>query len=201
MSGLIERVQDTAATSDEQLRVLDVEAEESDDVFDALATETRRAVFRSLFDEPGAASEIADRVDTSLQNVHYHLETLTEAGLVDEIDTRYSAKGNEMTVYGPASDPLVFVGNRDIRPRVERSLGDIVGGVGLLGAAALFVQFGAERLAGPTVGGAASPASPTSLGVSPGTLTWFVFEVIEPGVLFFCVCLALAAAGSYVLDR
>ncbi|WP_123535141.1 ArsR/SmtB family transcription factor [Halosimplex salinum] len=202
MSGLIGRIQDRSATSDEALRVLDVEGEETDDVLDALATDTRRAVYRSLFEEPRTASEIAERIDSSVQNVHYHLSNLESAGLVEEIDTRYSEKGNEMTVYGPASDPLVIVGNSEMRPRVHRTLTDVVGGIGLLSVAAVFVQWGAERIARPAVGGnGAGPASPNATLGEPGSLGWLVFDVIEPGVLFFFACLALAAVVALALDR
>jgi len=201
MSGFIDRIQDRSATTDEQLRVLDVEGEETDDVLDALATDTRRAVYRALFERPRTASEVAEHIDSSVQNVHYHLTTLEDAGLVESVDTRYSEKGNEMTVYGPASDPLVIVGDGEVRPRVERTLTDVVGGIGLLGVAAIFVQFGAERLARPSVGGAAGPASANATAGEPGSLTWLVFDVVEPGVLFFFGCLALAALLAVAFDR
>ncbi len=202
MSGLIDRIQDRTATSDERLRVLDVEGEETDDVLDALATDTRRAVYRALFERPRTASEIADAVDTSVQNVHYHVSNLEAAGLVEPVDTRYSEKGNEMTVYGPASDPLVIVGNEEVRPRVQRTLTDVVGGIGLLGVGALLVQWGAERVARPSIGGAgAGPASPNATVGEPGSLAWLVFDVVEPGVLFFFACLAVAALAALALDR
>jgi len=202
MSGLIDSIQDRSATSDEELRVLDVEGEETDDVLDALATDTRRAVYRALFEQPRTASEVADRIDSSVQNVHYHLSNLESAGLVEGIDTRYSEKGNEMTVYGPASDPLVIVGNREMRPRVQRSLTDVVGGIGLLSVAAVLVQWGAERVARPAIDGAsAGPASPNATLGEPGSLAWLVFDVLEPGVLFFFTCLALAALVALAFDR
>ena len=202
MSGLIERIGGVTASPDEKLRVLDIEGEETDDVLDALATETRRSVFRTLFDSPATSSEIAERVDTSVQNVHYHLETLETAGLIEAIDTRYSEKGNEMTVYAPATDPLVFVGDREMQPRVQQSLTDVVGGIGVLALAAVLVQWGAERIAKPAIrAGSAGPASPDATLGEPGTLSWLVFDVVEPGVLFFFGCLAVAALVAVLLDR
>jgi len=200
MSGIIERVQPGTATADEELRVLNVEGEETDAVLDALATDTRRAAFRCLFEEPAPPSEIADRVDTSVQNVHYHLTNLEEAGLIEPVDTRYSAKGNEMTVYGPASDPIVLVGDRELRPRVQRTLTDVVGGIGVLGVAALLVQWGTERLVAPSIRGAAGPASPDATA-PPGTAAWLVFDVVEPGVLFFFGCLAVAGLAALAFER
>jgi DNA-binding transcriptional ArsR family regulator len=204
MSGIIEKIQGPPAAPDEQLRVLDVDGEETDDVLDALASDTSRALFRELFEEPAPPSEIAARVDTSVQNVNYHLTNLQEAGLVEAIDTRYSEKGNEMTVYGPATDPLVFVGNRELRPRVQRSLTDVVTGLGILGVAGLFVQWGAEQLfgAGSGSGTAVGPASvngPPS--GTPDTISWLVFQVFEPGLLFFVGALLFVAVAMYAVGE
>ncbi|GGO01619.1 MULTISPECIES: ArsR/SmtB family transcription factor [Haloarcula] len=203
MSGLIDRIQERTGSPDERPRVLDVDEADTDEVLDALSSDTARALFRTLFDQPGTASEIARRCDTSVQNVHYHISNLEAAGLVESIDTVYSEKGNEMTVYGPASDPIVLVGNRDLRPRLQQSLTDVVAGLGLLGLASLFVQWGAERLANPAGGnGVLGPASPNAPQTDPaGSLAWFVFEVAEPGLLFFCGCLVVLAVVALVLRR
>ncbi|WP_267643582.1 ArsR/SmtB family transcription factor [Haloarchaeobius amylolyticus] len=199
MSGLIDRIQDRTATADERMRVLGMAEADTDEVLDALSSETGRTTFRTLFDEPGTASELADRLDTSVQNVHYHLTNLQDADLVEPIDTIYSEKGNEMTVYGPANDPLVFVGDDDRRSVVETSLTQVVGGLGLLAAGSLLVQWGAERLvregtAGGATGGPAGPAGEAAPSLfADGSLGYLVFEVFEPGLLFFASCLIVAA--------
>lgn len=201
MSGLIDKLQGPTAAPDERPRVLDIRESDADDVIESLSSETRRAVFRALFDEPGTPSEVADRVGTSVQNVHYHLENLQESGLVEEIDSRYSRKGMEMSVYGPASDPIVFVGDPDARPDVEHSIRRVVSGLALLGVASLFVQWGAERIARPALrGGTAAPASQAGPTAPPGSVAWVVFDVVEPGVLFFVCCLLVAAVALF-LDR
>jgi len=201
MSGFIERLQESTATPDEQPRVLDIHETDTDDVIESLSSETRRAILRALFEEPGTPSEIAERADTSVQNVHYHLKNLSAAGLVEPIDSRYSEKGQEMTVYGPANDPIVFVGDADARPDLERSVRRVVSGVALVGVASLFVQWGAERIARPALrSGTAGPASQNSPTAPPGTLTWLVFDVVEPGLVFFVCCLVVAAIALF-LDR
>lgn len=204
MSGLIDRIQDRRKTTDERARVLALEDEAADDVLDAVASDNGRSALRAVFEEPSTPSEIADCVGTSVQNVHYHVSNLREAGLVEPVDTVYSEKGKEMTVYGPTADPLVFVGDEGRTPRIERSLTSVVGGFALLGVASLFVQWGAERLVG--AGGRGSSAvGPASW--SPGTtrpvetVGWVVFEVVEPGVLFFVAGLVAAALVLALADR
>ena len=204
MSDIIRRLGNRRAGTDERPRVLAMADEETDEVLDALASDNGRSALRVLFEEPSTPSEIAARIDTSVQNVHYHVTNLRDAGLVEPVDTVYSEKGNEMTVYGPTSDPLVFVGDERRTPRIEQSLTGVVGGLALLGVASLFVQWGAKRLlsAGGTGPTGVGPASWTPGASRPAeTVGWLVFEVVEPGVVFFVACLVVATAVLAATER
>ncbi|WP_435182851.1 ArsR/SmtB family transcription factor [Halobellus sp. EA9] len=77
-------------------------------VLSVLASETAQAVLCALDAGPKPVSEIAEAADTSLQNARYHVERLREAGFVEPVDTWYSEKGREMTVYGLLVDRLVL---------------------------------------------------------------------------------------------
>jgi DNA-binding transcriptional ArsR family regulator len=201
MSGLIDRLQPGTAAPNERPRVIDVHSAETATVMDALSSETRRAILDALFDEPATPSALASNLDTSAQNVHYHLSALREAGLIESVGVRYSEKGNEMSVYAPANDPIVLVGDEERRARVGRSIQDLLAGLGVLSLAALFVQWGAERLLRtPTGSGAVEPAA-WDPGSTPGeTVGWLVFDVVEPGVLFFFGCLLIIALVAWTFD-
>lgn len=81
-------------------RIVTVEDDAFGDVLGALSCETARAIHQSVIEEPRTASEIADQVDTSVQNASYHLTNLADSGLVEVCDTPvYSKKGCEMTLY------------------------------------------------------------------------------------------------------
>jgi DNA-binding transcriptional ArsR family regulator len=113
MSGLIPQKPQIERPDSEQ-RVLDIRNEESRNVFTALSSETGRAVLEVLYDEPATQSELAERVDTSIQNVGYHLDSLIDAGLVTVAGQGYSEKGRVMDVYVPATGSLVLtVGERE----------------------------------------------------------------------------------------
>lgn len=86
-----------------------VHIDESDGVVGALQSDVARRLLDALYEEPGVASGLADRVGTSLQNVQYHLGRLEEANLVRVAGTWYSEKGAEMDVYAPAGRPLLLV--------------------------------------------------------------------------------------------
>jgi DNA-binding transcriptional ArsR family regulator len=201
MSTLTDLLPERTDDPDAKLRVLDVGDEEADTVFDALSSETRRGVYRHVFDAPATASELADRLDTSLQNVTHHVSELECAGLIEPIGHRYSETGNEMTVYGPASDPLVFVGREELRPRITDSLSRLVGGLGLLAAASLLFQWGIYRIASPPapVGSTIEPASHGGATETTSWLTWLVFEAGEPGLVFFLACLTIAGCAAILI--
>lgn len=201
MSGLIDRLQPRTATASERPRVLDVDSDETAEVMDALSSATRRDVLGALFERPETASGVATELDTSVQNTHYHLTALREAGLVEAVGERYSEKGAEMTVYAPANDPIVLVGDPERRSVVRRSMNDLVAGLGLLALGALLVQWGAERLLrSPVGGGAVEPAEWTPSAGAGEAVGWFVFDLVEPGVLFFFGAIIVIALATHLLE-
>ncbi|WP_318568007.1 ArsR/SmtB family transcription factor [Salinigranum marinum] len=127
-------------------RVVGLDSDAADELIDALSSTTTREVLAALHEEPAAASALAERVDTSLQNVQYHLRKLEDAGLVEVGDTVYSEKGREMNVYVPADRALVVVAGREEETTgVKAALSRLLGGVGVLGVASVLVDRLARR--------------------------------------------------------
>lgn len=131
-------------------RLVDIDDEETaDKVFAALSSDTARHILSELYKGPATASDLAEAVDTSLQNARYHLEKLQSAGLIEAVDTWYSSRGTEMTVYAPASDPLVVTAGAEEHTTVLRdAMKRLVGAVGLLGLASLAVNRLVRRFGG-----------------------------------------------------
>jgi len=96
-----------AAVRERDPKLVGIDEAEADEVFDALSSGTARRVLGNLYEEPATASDLAERVDTSLQNATYHVNKLRDAGLVEVAETWYSAQGREMKVYAPTNGPLV----------------------------------------------------------------------------------------------
>ena len=170
-----------AETGDGDVRVCWLDDEDADALIGSLSSETARSLLTALHEEPRTASKLAATVDTSVQNVRHHLENLQEAGLVTVVDTRYSVKGREMTVYGPANERLVVaVGGGDDRNSFLDSLRGILGVVGLLGGASLLVQwaFGAGVV---DLGG---PATAPRIGDSVGATASSTLGALPPGAAF-----------------
>lgn len=173
MSRLLPFQTDTDVPEDRAPRVVDLEGEDAEKVFGALSSETARAIFTALHEEPMTASDVADAVDSSIQNVRYHLENLGDAGLVEVVDTWYSSRGNEMKVYAPKDGPLIVSTDESRASRIRTALSRLVGGVGVLAASSLLVQYGWDELFGGAAdatysadGGAPAPTENQGTAVS-----------------------------------
>jgi len=111
---------------------------DADEAFEVLGSRTARTILEALYEEPRTPPEVRDAVGTSLQNVHYHLERLDAADLIEPAGTGYSEKGNEMTVYAPAREAVVlFAGRQADRSRLRDLLARVVGALALLAVGAV----------------------------------------------------------------
>jgi DNA-binding transcriptional ArsR family regulator len=210
MADLLPSRPDTSAAEETDPRVVGLDSEDADDLLSALSSDTAREVLATLHDEPDTPSGVADRVDTTLQNAQYHLGNLDDADLIEEIDTIYSEKGREMSVYAPADRPLVvFAGGGAESDGLEDTLKSLLGAVGLLGVASLVVQWRLGDLPGLAATGGADAggdggggggvstmdAETTGAAVDAGTS-------LPPGLLFFLGgLLALAVVGAVLFLR
>jgi DNA-binding transcriptional ArsR family regulator len=187
----------TDATPDGDPKVVGLDSEDADDLMDALSSSTARSVLATLQDDPATPSEVAERVDTSLQNAQYHLGNLRDAGVVEVVDTAYSEKGREMDVYAPANDPLVvFAGSDEEAGTIRSALARLVGGLALvaLASAAVQVLFGGGTTGGGDGGGGVGIQSVEPSGGAPA---------VPPGLLFFAggAVALVAVFGFWYLAR
>ena len=122
-------------------RVIDVDSDDADEVLAALSSKTARELLTELHEQPAPPSELAERVDTSVQNAQYHLDKLRNAGAVEIVDTAYSEKGREMDVFAPADQPLViYAGDEENESTLRAALSRLLGALGVLALASLAVQ-------------------------------------------------------------
>ena len=224
MSRLLPSISD-ATPEDREPRVVGVDDDDADELIAALGSETAREILTQLHADPATKSELADAVDTSLQNVQYHLAKLDGADLVDVVDTAYSEKGREMDVYAAADEPLVlFAGGSTESHGLKAALLRLLGGYGVIGLAAA----AAQRLlsvADPTArvtttadgaGGSDAATADGSDGASiesasdggsdiDGTVEYVVdpladyaVSLVEPGlVFFFAAAVVFTLAWAY----
>ena len=157
---------------DSDPRLVGLDSDEADELMAALSSETARRLLAELHEDPAPPGELADRVDTSLQNAQYHLEKLEGAGAIEGVGTAYSEKGREMTVYGPADSPLViYAGEQERASGLRAALSRLFGGVLALGVVSLAIQelFGRSifRAARDDAGPQGAPPSETPTATPP----------------------------------
>jgi DNA-binding transcriptional ArsR family regulator len=122
-------------------RLVDIDDDAADEVFAALSSDTARSILTRLYEGPETASGVAESADTSIQNARYHLEKLESAGLIEPVDTWYSSRGAEMTVYAPTNEPLVVAaGNQESKGVLRRALQRVIGSVGVLALAGVAIN-------------------------------------------------------------
>jgi len=155
---------ESSAEPDEP-RVVGLDGEEADETFEALSSTTTREVLASLYEEPSTPAELRDEIGTTLQNVHYHLDKLEDADLIESAGVGYSKKGTEMTVYAPTSEAVVlFAGRQTDRSRLRELLAGLFAVILALGvASAALRQFLRDDL------GAISRSGDSSGGGEGGT--------------------------------
>lgn len=182
---------------DESTQLVGFNDQMAGEIFDALASETTRDVLEAVYNHPGTASEIAENVDTSLQNAKYHLDKLREAELIEIADTWYSEQGNEMKVYAPTSESVVlFAGDETKQSSLRESLSRLLGSIGVLMVSSILV----EQIV-------RAETDPFQVDQPPTLPSWLPFSEgitsISPGVLFFTgglvvlfVMLAFSLLGS-----
>lgn len=169
-------------TTPSEPRVLGLNDDAADQAFETLTASTTRTVLSIIYDEPSTPTEIRDEIDTSLQNVHYHLGKLEDADLIEPAGIGYSEKGTEMTVYAPAREAVVlFAGRESRKNRVRDFLEGIVGSLAVLAGATLaFSWFGNNIMSNySSAGGVVSaPISPSLSFFLGGVLSILVLTAV-----------------------
>jgi DNA-binding transcriptional ArsR family regulator len=211
MADLLPSRPDTPAAEEADPRVIGLDSEDADDLLSALSSDTAREVLAALHDEPDTPANVADRVDTSLQNAQYHLGNLEDAGLIEVADTVYSEKGREMNRYAPADRPLVVFAGREEESRgLESALKNLLGAVGLLGVMSLLVQWYADgvpfgaRTGGADAGSGGDGGGMGTMSTEAAQTTADAAGGLPPGLLFFLgglAALAVVGAAWYVRRR
>lgn len=140
MSGILPFRSDVEVTNDTP-KVVDLDDDESEAVFEALSSDTSREIYRTLYEEPATASQIAEDVGTSVQNVRYHVDKLRSAGLIDRVDTWYSSRGNEMAVYAATDTAIIVSGDRFRRSDIGTALESVITGLVVLAAASVALHY------------------------------------------------------------
>lgn len=143
MSSLLPLKPTPRSTSDRGVepRLVEFEDDSAEEILSAVASTTARSILNRLYEEPMTASDIAAEIDSSVQNISYHLDRLQDAELVEIIETWYSEQGREMDVYAPTNSALVlFAGAERTTPSLTTALRRVFSAVSIVGFVSIIVH-------------------------------------------------------------
>jgi DNA-binding transcriptional ArsR family regulator len=190
------------SSSPDEPRVLDIDGDAAGDTFAALGSETAREMLSLIYEEPRTPAELEDHVGTSLQNVHYHVDRLEDADLIEPAGTGYSEKGNEMTVYGPASEAVVlFAGAEDDGSRLRDHLKRLFGLAATVAVATIVFAVAHDWLTEEPQEQVTFETTDAAGGAESGAAT---LTALDPVVAFFlgaCAVAVAVAAWWYLYGR
>lgn len=92
--------------------ILGLDSDAADTAFEVLTASTTRSVLSLIYEQPSTPTDIRAEVGTSLQTVHYHLEKLEDARLIEPAGVEYSENGTEMTLYVPVNEAVALFAGR-----------------------------------------------------------------------------------------
>jgi DNA-binding transcriptional ArsR family regulator len=177
---LLPSTNDVSGRQEGDVQVLGVSEDKTANVFEVLSSETARCVLAEIYDDPAPPSELAARLDLSLQNVSYHIENLEDADIIQTVDTWYSEKGKEMNVYAPADDPVVvFIGTHERKSSFLDLLKNIFRAIAVL----LLIPLVLSLYQSLGSIGAAGPESPNQLLPSIPGLEFFLGGLFVLGLV------------------
>lgn len=160
---------ETPPPSKDDPYLLGFDEENAGDALRSLSSETAREIVTLLQENPSTAPDVAASLDTSLQNVHYHLDRLQDADVVHDVGTVYSEKGREMAVYESAGSPILLVGgDATDRERLADHLSELLGALGIVALTSVAVQRTVHQSGTP------SPAAAGEVGalLPPGMIAF-----------------------------
>lgn len=129
------------SNEDAPLSLVEMDDETAVDILAVLGSETTYLVYKQLHEEPQLPRELAEQTNSSIQNVHYHLDKLEEADLIEPVETWYSDNGVEMKLYAPVHNPLVIsFGSSANREQIRTTLSRVFGLIGCVSVLSLVGQ-------------------------------------------------------------
>lgn len=177
------------AGADFNVEIRALQDDSGKEIVSTLSSETTLQVFNLVQEEPRTPADIADVLDMSTQNVHYHIRKAREAGLIEWNEVEYSEKGLEMKVYEPAVDNLVICNDQETKRHLEKLLKRLAGGISIAAGLSAMLHVILMQLFPPT--STTTPENPDT-PVAIHTMEWWQY----PSVWVFTISVFLVCSYS-----
>jgi DNA-binding transcriptional ArsR family regulator len=183
--------------------LVSLEEEQSKKLAQVIANETSRKLLHFLTAKSATESEISKQLAIPMPTVHYNLQQLVKAGLVESKEYHYSEKGKEVNHYSLSKKYIIIAPSTSGLKTKLRSILPVVlviaVGTAVIGFAARFFTagtFGVAKSAVPESVQVATLAAET--GPVAGTTTGIVLSSGIPVALWFAIG-GICAIAAYLI--
>ena len=104
---------------DEVLYVITTDDNRLKLIGEELANDTGRAVLSNIYKGVETASELAERMNTTMSVIHYHLERLVQSGLVVVREIDKSSRGRDMKRYSASKLAVLLIPSPVVQERAQ----------------------------------------------------------------------------------
>lgn len=160
------------------------------EIASVLSSDSTRPIFEVIESQAATPVEIAEGLDMTLQNVHYHVEKLEEAGLIEVTGIEYSDRGREMHIYESVHDEVILCQDSATKDQLDRLLKRLLDGsmVAIILSAITHLVYTRVLEYGPQSGATSSTSLRSDTGTSQAsdtisTIPWWEY----PSVWVFLV--------------
>jgi DNA-binding transcriptional ArsR family regulator len=120
----------------EEIVFLEPGGEQAQKIARAMASPTAGDLLKGLADLPKSTTALAEELQIPLTTAKYHLGNLLDAGVIEVVDTRWSAKGREVKLYGMKNQVLIVAPGRQsaigMMKKYAATLGVFIAGTAIL---------------------------------------------------------------------
>ncbi len=91
------------------LFVIDLFSEEAKTLASEISNETARKILKELFKKPHSATELSKKLGIPLSTVKYHIDKLTELGVIRVVHKTFGGRLRDVKVYVYDKKAIVFL--------------------------------------------------------------------------------------------
>jgi DNA-binding transcriptional ArsR family regulator len=124
----------------EKFILVDLKDDDSKKLAQVISNESSRKILDYLADGDATESDIAEELGIPISTVHYNLQALLKAKMVETEEFHYSKKGKEMLHYSLANQCVIIAPKKteELRKRLRNILS--IGVIAFLGSAVLYFK-------------------------------------------------------------
>ncbi len=94
--------------------LIDFGEDKAKDIAEIMSNKTSRKIIDYLKEKEATETEISEKLNTALSTIHYNLQKLVKAGLVDIKNFYWSSKGNKVHIYKATNKTFIITPKRSV---------------------------------------------------------------------------------------